>query len=289
VFQRLRAAGIPTKSYYAEASLDTMEAQERFALLKLFLDNEDRVALRWLLGKGHPHWRTNPYRRILAHVRGSDDSPWGTLVRLTEGTLNIAHTGTLIERFEEIRNELANLAAAADLDAFIQLWLPAALETELLSEAVDQCREGANTPQELFDAIYDTISRPEIPLEVADVRIMSLHKSKGLSSPYVFVVGCVEGLLPARPDANKSPAEQAAQLEEDRRLFYVGITRVKSSLPDRAGYLGLSYPQTMVSAEAFRSQIAPVAVRQGIAHLQASRFLGEMAPHLPQPQFNTPL
>ena len=58
---------------------------------------------------------------------------------------------------------------------------------------------------------------------------MSVHKSKGLSSPYVFIVGCVEGLLPSRPDAELSPAERTAKLQEDRRLFYVGITRVKAT------------------------------------------------------------
>ena len=35
-------------------------AQERFAFLELLLNNEDRVALRWLLGRGHPSWRANP-------------------------------------------------------------------------------------------------------------------------------------------------------------------------------------------------------------------------------------
>jgi superfamily I DNA/RNA helicase len=118
---------------------------------------------------------------------------------------------------------------------------------------------------------------------------MSLHKSKGLSSPYVFIVGCVEGLLPARPDAAFSPAERIAKLQEDRRLFYVGITRVKADPPNRAGYLAITYSQTMSAAAAFRSQITPVQVGFGVAHLQASRFIGEMAPHAPAAQFNTPL
>ncbi len=258
IYHRLRDAGIPTKSYYAESSLDTLESQERFALLKLFLNREDRVALRWLLGNDHTHWRAKPYRRILAHVRGSDDTPWVTLEKLSAGTLKIAHTGSLVERFEAIRDELDILAGAIDLGAFIERWLPEKDETQLLRETVDQCLGGLENPQQLFDALYDVITHPEIPLEVTDVRIMSLHKSKGLSSPYVFIVGCVEGLLPGQPKEGTAPAEQAAQLEEDRRLFYVGITRVKASLPGRAGYLSLSYPQTMASAEAFRSQIAPV-------------------------------
>jgi DNA helicase-2/ATP-dependent DNA helicase PcrA len=118
---------------------------------------------------------------------------------------------------------------------------------------------------------------------------MSLHKSKGLSSPYVFIVGCVEGLLPAQPEPGMSAAERVAKLEEDRRLFYVGITRVKAALPNRAGYLALTYPQCMMAADAFGSSIKPVRVVGRVAHLQPSRFLADMAPHVPAPQYNGPL
>lgn len=289
IFHRLRAEGIPTKSYYAETELDTREAQGRFALLKLFLNNEDRVALRWLLGMGHTSWRSNPYLRVLNHVRQTGDTPWATLGALEQGALTIAHTSTLINRFREIQAQLAQLAAAQNLDEFIDVWLPQLPETTLLREAVDARRGDAQTPEELFEVIYDAITQPEIPMEVSEVRIMSLHKSKGLSSPYVFIVGCVEGLLPAQLGPEASQADRSAQLEEDRRLFYVGITRVKADPPARAGYLALSYPQRMPAAEAFNSQIRPVQVQQGVAFLQPSRFLGEMAPHVPAAQFNVPL
>lgn len=289
IFRKLKEDGIPTKSYYAEQALDTLGAQERFALLKLFLKNEDRIALRWLLGYGHPQWRTNPYRRILEHVRVTGDSPWVALNALSEGKLAIQYTNTLVDRFNEIKNELAELGQAETLDDFIEGWLPEAEETELFRDTVAECKEGLDNPSDLYSAIYDVISQPEIPLEVEEVRIMSLHKSKGLSSPYVFVVGCVEGLMPAKLGAGATQEERNAQLEEDRRLFYVGITRAKSNLPDRVGYLGLSYPQRMPAAEAFGSQITPVRVVGNIAHLQPSRFLGEMEPHMPHAEFNTPL
>lgn len=290
VFRRLREADIPTKSYYSESELDTLEAQGNFALLKLFLNHEDRVALRWLMGKDHDTWRTSPYRRLLQHVRQTGTTPWETLVALAQGTLTLAHTGTLVDRFREIRLELDALAATQGLDQFLEVWLPDSPGTELLRETVAKCREGLETADELYDALYDAITQPEIPLEVTEVRIMSLHKSKGLSSPYVFIVGCVEGLLPAQLAPTASEGERAAQLQEDRRLFYVGITRVKADLPGRVGCLALTYPQTMPAAEAFNSQIRPVRVeRGGVAVLQPSRFLGEMAPHVPASQFNTPL
>ena len=53
---------------------------------------------------------------------------------------------------------------------------------------------------------------------------MSLHKSKGLTAELVILVGCVEGAIP-RIDPDAIPDEQRATKEEQRRLFYVAITR----------------------------------------------------------------
>lgn len=289
IFNQLKEQGIPIKSYYAESELDTIEAQERFAILKLLLNNEDRVALRWLLGRGHNNWRTNPYRRLMSYIRTNNISPWQTLSALVAGTIIIPYTESLVVRFKEIQVELASLQTAPDLNKFIELWLPETKQTTLLAGTVANCKEGAENPQELYEALYEVITQPEIPLEVSEVRVMSLHKSKGLSSPFVFMVGCVEGLLPVRPDPKITPTEQLAKLEEDRRLFYVGITRVKSDLPNRVGYLAITYAKTMKAADAYSSQISPAQVVGGTAYLQASRFIGEMAPHAPAAQFNTPL
>ena len=291
IYQKLKDKDVPVKSYYAESELDTLEAQEKFSLLKLFLDNEDRVALRWLLGEGSQTWLSSAYKRVMSAARANGLSPWNTLVRISEGVIKVPYTNTLIARFKQIKEELDVLqVASTDVDQFIALWLPPSEGTKLLAELVAVCREGTTTIQELYEKLYDLLTRPEIPLEVSEVRIMSLHKSKGLSAAYVFIVGCIEGLMPAQPDPDLSEQEQADKLEEDRRLFYVGITRVKAE-PEKGkvGYLALSYPQTMPTASALGSGITPASTRRGSAILQPSRFLQEMRPHIPTALFNQPL
>lgn len=95
--------------------------------------------------------------------------------------------------------------------------------------------------------------------------------------------------MPASPDLRLPMAVRAKKLQEDRRLFYVGITRVKSTLAERVGYLALTYAQSMPVADAMRSQITPKAKHHGIAYLDGSRFIGEMAPHAPASRFNAQL
>lgn len=61
IYNELTQRAIPVKSYYAEAELDLQETQRRFSLLKLFINRDDRVALRWLLGLGGSNWRAPAY------------------------------------------------------------------------------------------------------------------------------------------------------------------------------------------------------------------------------------
>lgn len=55
------------------------------------------------------------------------------------------------------------------------------------------------------------------------VRLMTIHASKGLEFPYVFIVGLEHGIFPSERDGKSSKDEK----EEERRLFYVAITRAK--------------------------------------------------------------
>ncbi|MFP3867651.1 MAG: UvrD-helicase domain-containing protein [Desulfobacteraceae bacterium] len=59
-----------------------------------------------------------------------------------------------------------------------------------------------------------------LDFQAEKVSLLSLHAAKGLEFPYVFIAGCETGLLPYEP-----PGEAPSDPEEERRLFYVGLTR----------------------------------------------------------------
>ena len=59
------------------------------------------------------------------------------------------------------------------------------------------------------------------------VTLLTLHAAKGLEWPVVFIVGCEDGLLPLRFPGTEPDAEAVA---EERRLFFVGLTRAQRRL-----------------------------------------------------------
>lgn len=91
------------------------------------------------------------------------------------------------------------------------------------------------------------------------VTLITLHQAKGLEFPVVFIVGMEEGILPHRKSL-----DDPGEIEEERRLCYVGMTRAEKHL-----YLLRSYRRSLFGTGSINPE---------------SRFLQDISPHLVAPQ-----
>ncbi|MBI3009553.1 MAG: ATP-dependent helicase, partial [Candidatus Omnitrophica bacterium] len=174
----------------------------------------------------------------------------GELKQDIEELLEFSRTqssGQLLYHWLSKRGFLAHLARVEDLETSLQLQTVARFFAQL--RRIEDLA-GSSLPEviqqlDLFQAIGNEPLENDDPL--ADrVNVLTLHKAKGLEFPVVFLVGLVQGRFPTprRTETLELPNELIKDilpsgdyhLQEERRLFYVGMTRAKESL-----YLSCTY------------------------------------------------
>lgn len=280
VRDELRNCGVSAHSFFSEELLegDPMDtndchAQRALALLHLLADPDDRVALRCWCGFGSNNLNANGWARLRNYCDQNDLTPWQVLEQLKAGTLTIPYTAGLVANFTALKIELGRLRDLTG-DALVDAVFPADQEwARPLADVKGHVAEEAFGARELVDAIRRHVSQPELPTDVDYVRVMSLHKSKGLTSEMVIVVGCLEGLTPFI-NFDASRAEQTRSLDEQRRLFYVAITRTRN-------VLALSSVTSLPTQMAHRMRARVSQTRRENSTTITSRFVGELGRECP--------
>jgi DNA helicase-2/ATP-dependent DNA helicase PcrA len=251
--------GVPYTVVGSVKFYDRKEIKDAIAYLRAVVNPSDEVSLKRIINE--------PRRGIgdttIAHVdRFSQSQKIGfadALRRAPEISQLNARAQTALAEFVAIMDRLREAAADEGVQAGVESvlvdtgMLPA-LESEQTVEAMgrvenlrelvgvasefESSNEGAVIGDEEFDSL-DNLRRLELFLEttalVADidewdegagaVTLMTLHTAKGLEFPAVFIVGMEDGVFP-----HMRSLGDPNELEEERRLAYVGITRAQDKL-----------------------------------------------------------
>jgi DNA helicase-2/ATP-dependent DNA helicase PcrA len=221
------------------------EIKDILAYLKLLANPSDGISLNRIINVPARGIGEKTIEKIDALSREKGISLYeGAKQALKEGSLPSgiqAKMGEFLQHIEEFREEAKNLSIS-------QLTMDLLAKTGYLRKLKEEGTDEALSKIENIDELINVMVEfekggEEISLGsfldkvslVSDVdlyedkgnrvSLMTLHCAKGLEFPLVFIIGMEEGLLP-----HYRRGEEIEDLEEERRLCYVGITRAKEKL-----------------------------------------------------------
>jgi DNA helicase-2/ATP-dependent DNA helicase PcrA len=257
--ESLRRMNIPYTIYGGISFYQRKEIKDYIAYLRIIVNSKDEEALKRIInypvrGIG----KTSVDRAILA-ANENNISMWQVL----ENAQMFGFKANTLQSIEEfvlmIRSFHSMLATRNAYDIAFHVGKQTAFVKELFNDKSTEGVQRYENVQELLNSIKEFTETPsnEESGEVGDkglaaylqqitlltdadekdpnadtVKLMTIHAAKGLEFPVVFVGGLEEGLFP-----NAMSINTREELEEERRLFYVAITRAK-------GRLYLSYANT---------------------------------------------
>jgi len=244
--EALRKQGTPYKIYGGLSFYQRKEIKDLIAYFRLTFNPADEEALKRVINYPKRGIGDTTVDQIIVAAGANDITSFEAIINaqkyLDGRTAAKVHGfGTLIQSFQVIAQNLGAYDAALHI----------AQHSGLLKDLYeDKSVEGLNryeNIQELLNGIKEFSEREDIEEKGLDVfmqdvalltnddndknknadtvSLMTIHSSKGLEFPQVFVVGLEENLFPSQMSLNSR-----SDLEEERRLFYVATTRAESKL-----------------------------------------------------------
>ena len=239
----LRRENIPYKIVGGLKFYERKEIKDTIAYLRLIHNTSDNLSLKRIINEPKRGIGKTSLDKIQEISDRTGTSMYEIIKHAEEFDLNRvkANAEEFINLIEELRLKKQGLSISELLKEVLNksgytraLELENTVEAEtrmqnleeFLTVAIEFEEESAdNTLPEFLESITLSSDVDEMQDEDNTVTLMTLHSAKGLEFPVVFLVGMEEGIFPGY----KSIGEPK-ELEEERRLFYVGITRAKQFL-----------------------------------------------------------
>jgi superfamily I DNA/RNA helicase len=284
----VRKKGIEIGSSFREEAVESENAQRALTLLTLLSRPNDRVALRAWLSFGSTTQRRGPYRRVYRKASETGTDIADVLRSIEAGQLELPYTSTLVESWLDLHAQLAELAPLTeDLGSLCETLFPRstnALEEDefaLIRDVAEECAEESDSLSRLVELLRYRIALPAVPLRTPYARVMSFHKSKGLTADLVVLAGLIQGSIP-RIKEKLSLTERQAALEEQRRLFFVALTRTTNVLVF-SSYSALDFHTAKrLGAKIGSRLLSRPGKQENLCRVFATQFLSELGAGLPR-------
>ena len=248
--EAMRRTGLQYNIIGGFSFYERMEVRDIIAYLKLALNPNDSIALGRVINSPPRGIGKTTIDELERRAKDYELSWWETISNMIEqpGSLGPRAISAL-KSFRNIINKLAKLAETPDesikepvSDVVRAAIIETGYELSLRGERTDEAEGRLENLQELVNAAVDyddlgieglrefidhsaLVSDQDEYKRDAHVTLMTVHAAKGLEFPVVFVVGLEEGLFP-----HSRAASDRAELEEERRLAYVAMTRAERYL-----------------------------------------------------------
>lgn len=269
----LMREGLPYKVIGGLKFYERKEIKDIIAYLRLIYNSADNLSLKRIINEPKRGIGKTSLDRIQEISEKSGISMYDVIKDADKYELSrvYANSRDFIEQIEELKAKKDSLkisdliketlnrtgyTKALELESSVEAETRIQNLEEFLTVAIEFEEESAdNTLAEFLENITLSSDIDSMEEQEDSVTLMTLHSAKGLEFPVVFLVGMEEGIFPGY----KSIGEPK-ELEEERRLFYVGITRAKQYL-----YLTCAKHRTIFGATSYN---------------QISRFVNEIPDEL---------
>jgi len=247
--EAMRRAGLQYNIIGGFSFYERMEVRDIIAYLKLVLNPNDSIALQRVINSPPRGIGKQTIDEIERRARDSELSWWDTIAQIIEQPENLGSRAiTALRNFQKIVTHLASLSESTThstspvSDIVREAIIETGYENALRSERTDEAEGRLENLQELVNAAVDydeqgieglrefidhsaLVSDQDDYKRDAPVTLMTAHSAKGLEFPLVFIVGLEDGLFP-----HSRSATDRSELEEERRLAYVAMTRAERYL-----------------------------------------------------------
>ncbi len=237
-----RRAGLRYNLVGGFSFYDRAEVKDVIAYLKLAMNTADSIALSRIINVPTRAIGKTTMDEIERRARELGVSHWEAIAYVIDNQTLPARATTALQSFQSIITNLVTKTQTESLSeivkaAVIDTGYERALKMEGTEEAearllnLEELVNAAAEAEEQGEALRDfldhaaLVSDADQYKEEAQVTLMTMHAAKGLEFPLVFIAGLEENLFP-----HSRVRDNAAELEEERRLCYVAITRAERFL-----------------------------------------------------------